>query len=519
MASETPVFDDIAPKPGVSAGIEAGPSGPSPARTAGWVVVGRAFGAAMSIALVLLLTRILDKGDFGRLGLVLMLYETLEMFALSGIPASLLFLIPTEPRSAARSIAVTSALILSVIAAVVALIVVIFAPVMAAALDDGNPVVTEMLRWMALYVVLAFPAQVIPNYLLATSRPRGSAAFGFLIQFVRFFAVLIPATLGMHIETIMLWLALSGIVPFLIFVTTVLWLDRQYPIGLRKKWITQQFSYGGPLAVASGLGKLNAYADKYMVGVLMPMEALAVYNVASRELPFVSIVPYGATTGLIPEMSRRFFDDKEGFLTLWRVLMRKVALLMYPVFVFFFVMAPDIITILYTDAYVEGTNVFRVYLCLIPFRLCLYGGVLRAMGDTIRVLTTSGLSIATNLLLNIPLYYWLGWVGPALATIVGQLIAIVLLTHNAAHRLQKRIVHIFPWWPLAKTLLVASAASVVLWPIVIQDWPSGIKVLAGMSGYCVSYFVLGIVSGMITKSDLIFIRTFGRAFDPSGNTN
>lgn len=513
MMPDTTANDDNTPRSG-HARLQPGPAEPSPARAATWVVVGRAFGAVMSIALVLLLTRVLDKGDFGRLGLVLMLYETLEMFALSGIPASLLFLIPTERREAARSIAWTSALILAAIGVVVALVVVVSAPAVAAGLDDGNPVVTTMLRWMALYVVLAFPAQVVPNYLLATSRPRASASFGFLIQVVRFFAVLIPAVGGAPVETILLWLAVSGLFPFGMLVAVLLTLDRHLPLRVHKQSIWNQFSYGGPLAVASGLGKLNAYADKYMVGALMPMESLAVYNVASRELPFVSIVPYGATTALIPELSRRYFTDKDAFLALWRGLMRKVAMLMYPVFVFFFVMAPDVITVLYTDAYIDGANVFRVYLCLIPFRLCLYGGVLRAMGDTIRVLTTSGLSILTNLALNIPLYFWLGWIGPAVATLLGQLVAIALLTHNAAQRLQKRVHELFPWWPLVKTLMVSLAASVVLWPVLVQDWSSGVKVLVGLIGYAATYWGLGILSKTIDEEDRAFVRTFGRTREP-----
>jgi O-antigen/teichoic acid export membrane protein len=193
--------------------------------------------------------------------------------------------------------------------------------------------------------------------------------------------------------------------------------------------------------------------------------------------------------------------------TLWHAAMRKVAALLFPVFVFAFVMAEPLIRLLFSKTYADAAIPFRIFLCLLPLRLCGYGAVARAFGRSRPVLWGSLAAMATNLALAWPLWLALGLAGPALATILGQMVGIAVLLTSIRGSLRCRWSALLPCGPLARTLLVAGVSGVVLLVPHGLDLPDAAALAVGGPLYLLAYLCLGRLGGVITPADLRALAT------------
>jgi O-antigen/teichoic acid export membrane protein len=282
--------------------------------------------------------------------------------------------------------------------------------------------------------------------------------------------------------------------------------DRGGVLEFRRESLREQLHYGVPIAISVGVLRVNRWVDRYVIGFLMPFDAVGVYTNCSRELPVVRTIPHGATTGLIPQLTRLYTaGDHAGFVALWESLMAKVAMLAFPAFALTFVAAPDLVALLFTEDYLSGVGIFRLYLLVLPLRLCIYGGILRAMGDTrtfVRVIT---LALVTNLVLNYPLYLVMGWYGPAVATVLSEVLTIVLLTGKAATTLSVSALDIFPWRRLARTGLVACVCALPAFFVLQLPIARALRLLIATPAYLAVYVAVALLSRVMTRSDLTYL--------------
>ena len=227
-------------------------------------------------------------------------------------------------------------------------------------------------------------------------------------------------------------------------------------------WSTRELlAYGLPLSLSAVVGKLNVQADKYLIAALTSAEVYAIYHVGALELPLVYGVAYSVTNALTPSLITRYHNqDREGFLQLWHSSVRKVAALIMPIAVYLMIFAEEVITLAFSERYAQAALPFRVYLCLLPLRLCSYGAVVRATGLTRPVFVATTLSLVSNLALNYPLYQLFGLAGPALASIIAQVVAIYLLLRVTKRQLSVSWGRVFPFLELLKTLSLAAAVGI-----------------------------------------------------------
>ena len=79
--------------------------------------------------------------------------------------------------------------------------------------------------------------------------------------------------------------------------------------------------------------------------------------------------------------------------------------------------APELLTFLYSDSYMEGLQVFVVYLLVAAIRFTYFGMILSAYGKTKFIMWSSVLTLVLNLILNSSFYNIFGMIGPALASL------------------------------------------------------------------------------------------------------
>lgn len=67
-------------------------------------------------------------------------------------------------------------------------------------------------------------------------------------------------------------------------------------------------------------------------------------------------------------------------LRVWHKSIVKLAIIVMPIFVYLFLIAPQFVVLLYTDRYIESGILVRIHLCLYPIRVAQYPLMLNVSG-------------------------------------------------------------------------------------------------------------------------------------------
>lgn len=475
----------------------------------GAVSSAKTVGGVLNVLTLVVLTRLLDKPEFAVVILAYLVQDTVTAIGPLGLPSAMSFHLPRLGHGVARALGLQTATILLGLSAPFAVALIAGGPWVAEAID--MPAAGLPLVYVGVAVIADFPGRAWPDYLVAREAWRPAFFVTLLFYVTRFASLVVPAALGASPDVIVLWLAVVAIVRGVGFFVHLLWFEEgELGPHVRRQWtVGSLFSYGVPLSLTQIVGKLNVQLDKYMIAALMTAEAFAVYSAGAVELPLVPGIAYAATVAMIPVLVRTGEKgDVAGFLGYWHGSMVKVAALMMPTAVALFVLAEPAVTLLFSAEYAEAAVPFRVYLGLLPLRLCAYGAVVRALGSTRPILVASVVGLAVNAGLNYPLYLWLGLTGPAFASLVAQVIQIALLLVVVREKLSLSWGRVFPFGGVLRAGAVALAAAPALLLVLPLLDGAVATLVGGLLVYGVAYVALALAARVLSVDDLRYAAAF-----------
>lgn len=255
------------------------------------------------------------------------------------------------------------------------------------------------------------------------------------------------------LEYLMIFLVLNTLITIWVY-WIVNCLDGKLRVKFELSFAKKVLAFSVPIGLAALVGTLNIEIDKLMIGKLFNTEMLAIYTNAGKELP-VTIVSASFTAVLLPQLTR-YLKNKETkpAVEAWGYSIQ----LSYIIICFFttacIVFAPQMITIMYSDKYLPGVSVFRIYALVLLLRVTYFGMVLNAVGKTKFILYCSIASLGLNVLLNYVMYLLLGFIGPAVATFISMALVGVLQLQMTSKLIDIKIKDIFPWKKLLNITLM-----------------------------------------------------------------
>jgi O-antigen/teichoic acid export membrane protein len=236
--------------------------------------------------------------------------------------------------------------------------------------------------------------------------------------------------------------------------------------------LREQLGFALPSGLSNMVDVLNGEIDKLLAASFFTLDRFATYVNGAFEVPFFSTITGSISAVLIPQFVKHYHEgQREEFLSLWNESIARIAMLMAPLAVLLFLIAPDLVTLLFSDRYAESAAVFRVYLLVLIPKLAWYGAALVSMGLSRAPLYGSLLAIVCNLALNLVLIPRLGLIGPAVATVTTSHLLTAYYLWLFRRRLGASWSEVFPWQRVGKIAAVSLAAGLVALPVTRIDAP------------------------------------------------
>jgi O-antigen/teichoic acid export membrane protein len=177
----------------------------------------------------------------------------------------------------------------------------------------------------------------------------------------------------------------------------------------------------------------------------------------------------------------------DDLLALWYKGVRVITLIIFPAFVFCFLMAETLITFLYTDAYAGSTPIFQLYLLVLPLTIANFGSLLRATKFTKYIFYASFLSLVLGTLFSLILVRIMGTLGPAVAILVTSLIGFGYYATSAKKALDIELKRLMPWKTITQIGLIALLAGLLSYPLLLLSLPKLAALLLVGALYAVVY--------------------------------
>jgi len=472
---------------------------------AGFISVGRLLRALSKLLLLILLVRLLTKFDYGTYRQVIMLYSLFSVVLFLGIPTSVYYFLPKLKEDEVKTFILQSEIALFYLGLLLGAIFFFTAGYWGSKFtNESLPV---YLRIFALYPLFDFPTQAIPPILICFDRHRAAAIANVVFAVNNLVAVVIPLLLGYSLTVAFLCLGIVAALQFVVALGYVIKVMGGIGPFFNRFLFREQMKYSVPLGLSSIVTIISRELDKFIISLYFLPEVFAVYAVGAKELPFVTIIPYAVASTLFPKFVKLYEDkNQKDFFELWHKSIRKVSLIILPLFPFFLITAKEVVTILYTTEYVAAVPVFRIYLLLLLVHIAAFDSLVLSMGYPRIVLISTIIGLSLNVMFNILFIKLFDFIGPAIATVLVTVAITGYFLYVVKQKFAISWRAVFPWKVYGRILTISIVAGIVSLPLMIirnSVWIKFILIVIvfwGVYGALLYYFKV------IDEDDISFIK-------------
>lgn len=191
--------------------------------------------------------------------------------------------------------------------------------------------------------------------------------------------------------------------------------------------IVKMLKFCLPMALYIAMNTLLRDSDKLIIGRFESTEMQAIYSNCAKILP-VDVISAAFYTILVPKItfhiSRKQTEDAARIFANYL----KVGLLSTATIALAISLCPDqAICFLYSSDYLKGRNVFLLYTIVELVKFANVTIVVSAVGRTKTLMLVSAVALAANVVVSLALYNWIGFIGPAVGTVIVTLLTIATL--------------------------------------------------------------------------------------------
>lgn len=400
----------------------------------------------LGIITAMLLARFRTLEEYGTYSQIIMVADLVSSILLLGLPNSINYFLAkedeTEKRQKFLSVYYTLSTIMTIIIAICLLVAL---PIIVRYFN--NSLIKKFAYVFVIYPWASLMINSLSNSCIVYGKMRKLLYFNVAQSIATLFVLLMAKILGLSFQIYMYFYMASL---FVFAVVGILWVRNfsgKIVCSLDRELIQRIFVFSIPIGLASVVGTITIQLDKIVIGRFFSTEQYAIFANASKELP-VTLVATSLTAVLLPALVKLLDkEEKRDAVELWGHAASISFCFMALVVGGFLTFAPDIMSLFYSEKYVttDGVAVFRIYTLILLFKSIYWGIFLNALGKTKFILYTSILTLIFNFIGNIAFYHLIGFIGPAISSLLVIGIMAFVQLRFTGHLLNVPIKKILPW--------------------------------------------------------------------------
>ncbi|HET8947104.1 MAG TPA: oligosaccharide flippase family protein [Candidatus Polarisedimenticolia bacterium] len=423
-----------------------------------------------------------------------------------GLPASLMYYVPLARPGARRALFARITRLTAAGAALAALGLVAGAGWLGWWMH--NPAIGHLRLLVAAYTFLLILDRLIEPSLLSLGDALRVGIVDLVSAILMVAATVLPALVRGGVASILVCLVAVHALRLLYLAALLLRLPAPQA-GDRETLPTfrEIFHFSAPLGLSAIPAQYNRQVDGLLVSFFFTPALYAVYARGAFELPLVELLPFSLAAVILPRLVELWAArDRPAFLRLWNRSLRVSSLVLFPAFAFCLAFAPEIITTLFTERYADAAPVFQIYLLALPLRITSYGTILRAVGDTRGILTSTLYALIATVLISPLLCLKFGPLGAATGYVLSQFVAVAYLLRRISRHSGLRVAQLLPWRSLALCMAVVVPCALAA-RLATQAVPFGLVRLVVATPLFVLLGFIGLLkTGLLHAEERHFLR-------------
>jgi len=384
---------------------------------------------------LIFVVRLISAESVGTYRQAWMVYNSLFVFFLLGLPGSVYHHLASAPPAQHRRFLRQTMILLGLLGAGFAGVLVACSTPLANRLH--NPALRPALEAFAPYAFFSIAFAYDYPFFVVYKRAPAAALLVSVYSLLLIAATILALAAGGTLAHAFLAIGAVAAVRYLTTwtLTRRLVAPGDLPWG-EGKAISRQLHFAVPVCLADASNALQSQLDKVVASLYYAPAAFAQYSIGAAQLPFVTVVRSAIFAVLLSEISAlRAAGDTARILSIWRGAVRKTALVFHPLIVLCAIAAVPLITVLFTSDFHQAVIPFRIYLAMLLPMVFPASSVLLAFGLGRYNLWANVAGMVVMVALGALTVRAFGFVGPALAAVVGQVVIVGLQLRRISREL------------------------------------------------------------------------------------
>lgn len=338
---------------------------------------------ALSLVSAAILSRYFDKTEYGTYKQVIYVYSSLTLLFAAGLPSAYAYFLPKLSMDQGKDVIAKLNRLFVAFGIGFAIFLFLFAGLIANVLN--NPELKTGLRLFSPIPLFLFPTLGLEGIYTALRKTYVVAIYTTATRLFMLLLIVLPVILfnGTYQSAIMGWVIAS----FLSLLLALYLKNKPYrDYEKQTSSVTYRniFKYSIPLMVATIGGIMIRTSDQFYISRYFGTETFADYSNGFVPLPFIAMVTGAIHAVFVPLFSR--LEEKENgnleIAATWKRGVNKAVILLFPILIYFFIFANEIILILYGPLYDKSYIYFRLSMVVNFFMPFLFYSILLAKGKT-----------------------------------------------------------------------------------------------------------------------------------------
>jgi O-antigen/teichoic acid export membrane protein len=410
-----------------------------------WVGIASFNSFALAIVSAAILSRYLDKTEYGTYKQIIYVYNTLLIIFTAGLPSVFNYFLPRFSRAQGKEIVFNISKVLFFSGLLFSVFLFIGSGLIARVLN--NPELSRGLKYFAPVPMLLLPTLGIEGIFTTYRKTAYIALYSTLTRVLMLICIVTPVILfGQdYIYAVYGWIASS------VLILIMAYFFKGIPFrGVKGEKSDLTFkeilNYSVPLVFASLGGIIFRSSNQFYISRYFGAETFAEFSNGFIEIPFVHMITGATASVLMPVFSKAVHEHDFAKVTmLWRSALNKSVVLIYPIVIYMLFYSKELITIVFSESYTVSAKYFTAAIIINFFNVIVFAPLLLSMGKTRfyawlqygKAIAIWGVQYVAILVFNTPLSI-------AVSYVVISVLAIIVPLAYVAKLFKVSLVTLFP---------------------------------------------------------------------------